>query len=348
VSDQPALVARPPRDWEVQTVAVLGAVAAAALLGMVLFVSDLVLRSYVTSNGASGLSPMVRGVVNHADAIDLLFLLLVFAYIGGFFVWRHHTQRMLQMLGDATGTATQHWTVMAWNLAVGAAFLIRLNAPSSGDDLATSLGIDAVQMGVRLIGIALLLFGVWQIRAQVRQAVADLGIVMRIGDIARPSAMPNRPLAPVARDAAPAVDGLPAADDEFWGEVRRTATGQRADLALLESTGTLVHRWMVIPENGDVTAVRAALAPGAVVTVFIEPPAATETKNFAPSPADEYHGFLEDAESGALWYQRVVPKRVPAFLARARSARRWSLYPVGDPNALTAVAPAGLVATEPA
>jgi hypothetical protein len=252
------------------------------------------------------------------------------------------------MLGDATGTATQHWTVAAWYMAASTAFVVRV-AATSGDDPATSLEIDAVQMGVRLVGLALLLLGVWQIREQVRQAVADLGIVMRIGDIAgRPSAMPNRPLAPVARDSAPAIDGLPSADDEFWGDVRRAATGRRAELALLESTGTLVHRWMVIPDDGDVTAVRTALAPGAVVTVFTEPPAATETRNFTPLPADEYHGFLEHADSGALWYQRVVPRRVPAFLARARSARRWSLYPVGDPNALTAVTPAGLVQPEPA
>ena len=77
------------------------------------------------------------------------------------------------------------------------------------------------------------------------------------------------------------------------------------------------------------------------MAAFPEPPDASETKGFKPLPADEYHGFLEDAESGAVWYQSVKPNRVGAFLARAHRARRWALYPADSPEALTAAVPPG-------
>ncbi|MFD0518688.1 hypothetical protein [Paractinoplanes durhamensis] len=99
---------------------------------------------------------------------------------------------------------------------------------------------------------------------------------------------------------------------------------------MLETTDAVARRWV----SGDLTTIRAALPPGAVVTVFPQPPAADFTP---PRAADEYHGFLEDDASGALWYQSVRPNRVEAFMARARRARRWALYPADAPDALTAV-----------
>jgi hypothetical protein len=83
------------------------------------------------------------------------------------------------------------------------------------------------------------------------------------------------------------------------------------------------------------TTVRAELAPGADITVFTEPPAATGTQHYAPVPAEFYQGFLED-DAGTLICQSVTARRVPAFLARAGSARRWALYPLPSPTALTA------------
>jgi hypothetical protein len=55
-------VVRPPRSWEIQTAAVIGAVAAVGLFGIVLFVRDLALRDYVLTGGVNGLSPMVAAV----------------------------------------------------------------------------------------------------------------------------------------------------------------------------------------------------------------------------------------------------------------------------------------------
>ncbi|BFU43261.1 hypothetical protein [Krasilnikovia sp. MM14-A1004] len=336
MTDGDNVVARPPRDWEVQTVAVLAAVAAATVLGMLLLVTDLAVWAYVASDGASGMSPMVRGIVLNADAFDLLYLLLAFGYVAGFVWWRQRTRDMLRRLGDAADAATRHWAVGAWQGLLGMGLMIGFAISVSDAAPATTLGYTSLRVGLRVVAMAVLLIGVWEIRTQVRRAVADRGIVMRVADMpARASAFPA--LRPAAPAVAPPTTDLPDADDEFWDRVRQTATGLREDLALLESAGPYVHRWLIVPASGDLTEVRAAVAADAIVTVFPEPPAATETKGFTPRSAEEYYGLLQDAESGALWFRSVPSKRVPAFLAQARSAARWGLYPTADPTALTAV-----------
>jgi hypothetical protein len=321
---------RPPRSWELQTAAVIAAVAAAALFGIVLFVRDLALRDYVLTGGVDGLSPLVAGLVRHGDTFDALFFVVLLAYVAGFALWRRETQQMLDNIGDSRTPVTVHWTITAWNLAVGLAFMIRFTAERSGDP-AADLTVDAVQNGVRMAGLACLLIGVWQIRDEVHRRVAEAGIHLR-HDEARPSSLPVRTL------LAEATGEAPEADEDFWTRVTRTATGMRADLALLETTGPLAHRWLLVPADGDLTAVRAELVPGAEITVFTEPPAATETRHYTPLPAESYHGFLED-EKGVRTFQSVTARRVPAFLARARTARRWALYPLPDPASLTAGVP---------
>ncbi|MEV4642910.1 hypothetical protein AB0J80_36775 [Actinoplanes sp. NPDC049548] len=308
----------------------------AAVLGMILLVSDFALWAYLASEGATGLSPMVRTVFENAAAFDLIYLLLVLGYVGGFVWWQHSTRQLLRRIGDSTGAAARHWAVGAWNGLIVAGFLIRFAITSSSGEPETRIAYTSLGVGLRVVAISLLLIGVWEIRGQVREAVADSGVVLRVEDMpARASAIPAQLLAAPAAPA-PAAD-LPDADDEFWDRVRRTAAGLRQDLALLESSGPYEHRWLWVPASGDVTSARAAVAPDAVITIFSKPPVANEAKGFEPEPAEGYHGFLEDAESGVLWFQSVAPHRVPMFLARARSAARWGLYPIGDPTAITAV-----------
>src|SRR4051794_17797891 len=107
----PAQAVRPPRAWETQTLILLASVAAAAVLAMILLASDLVVRSYLLTNGESGMSPPVSTVVDNADGISLLSLLLVFAYLGGFIWWQRRTRALLRTVGDADGTAARHWMV---------------------------------------------------------------------------------------------------------------------------------------------------------------------------------------------------------------------------------------------
>ena len=332
--------ARPPREWEMQTLVLMAAVAFCALLGMLLLVSDLAIRSYVLSGGVNGLSPLVRWIVDNWDSISGLFLLLGLGYLVGFAWWRRRTRDMLHSVGDQAGRPVEHWTVMAWYLALAVSFMIRVfDDPTGGkeSDLAIWLLWDAAQNSVRVIGLAFLLIAVWQIREQVHAQVARSGVMLRIQDMApRRSAIPLSPAARPTPPAPPSGDLSPA-DDDFWRRVAGLATGLRTDVALLETTDSVARRWLLVPASGDLSAVRSALSAGAVLTAFPQPPAATETKGFTPLAADEYHGFLEDDESGALWYQSVKPNRVGAFLARARRARRWALYPANSPDALSAV-----------
>ena len=243
---------------------------------------------------------------------------------------------MLRKVGDETGAATRHWAIPVWTAAIVGSVVLRQAAdPYAADGAVATLGLDALRTAIRVAGIGVLLIGVRQIREQIRRTVAESGVALRVTDLGpRAAANPLPPLAPAA-DVSTA--GLPTAGDEFWTTVSDRAAD--ADLAMLETTEGPVRRWVVIPRGGDLTAIRAALPPGAIVTVFTEPPVAAPTDDVTPAPAEAYHGFLEDAASGALWYQSVRPNRVPAFLARARSARRWGLYPVEASTALTAVTP---------
>lgn len=328
--------ARPPRSWELRTVAVMVVIATTAVFGMLLLATQLVVRAYLASDGASGVSPLVSAIVRNSDVFDLLYLLLGLAYIGAFFWWRHDSRELLRKVGDEAGNATRHWAVPVWTTAVVASVLLRHAAdPYAADGPAAQLGLDALRTAIRVAGIGVLLLGVWQIRQQVRRTVAESGVALRVTDLG-PRATAN-PLPSPAPAGDVSTAGLPPADEEFWDAVRRRAAD--ADLAMLETTEGPVRRWALLPRGGDLASIRATVPPGAIVTVFAEPPTAAETHDFTPVEASGYHGLLEDAESGALWYQPVPPHRVPAFLGRTRSARRWALYPIESATALTAVTP---------
>jgi hypothetical protein len=335
-------VARPPREWELQTGGLMVAVAVAAVLCMLLAVTDLAIRSYVLNDGVGGMSSLVAWVVQNYEVLSALLMLLGFAYIAGFIWWRRHTTAMLDSVGVSDKESVWHWTVGGWYSALAASFMIRFAANQTvtdDHDLPSWLAWDAAGTGARLVGLSFLLIAVWQIRDQVHAKVAESGVILRIRDLApRPSTVPL-PAAVLPVPPGPQSAELLVADDDFWRRVSALATGLRTEIAVLETTDGLARRWLLVPSSGRLAEVRSAMAPGAVVTAFPQPPAATETKAFTPRPADQYHGLLEDNESGALWYQSIRPNRVGAFLAQARRARRWALYPTAGPDALSAVIP---------
>ncbi|MEV7628433.1 hypothetical protein [Actinoplanes sp. NPDC089786] len=340
-SEAVSRAARPPRSWETQTVGVLVAIAASGLLGVILLATQVGLWAYLRNGGTTTVSALVVFVIDNAGPFDVLYVLLVIAYLGAYFWWRHQTREMLRRIGDFTGGATVHWAVVAWGLLLGAGFYMTPGISTTGttaDELATMFGWFAVRTVLRLAALGMLFLGVRQIRDQVRREVATSGVALRLGELGGERTARTTPL--LAPIAAAATDHLPVADDEFWAKAGRLAAERNADLAVLEAVDVVARRWALIPAGGDATAVRAAIPAGAVVTVFPVPPAQTEIEGYEPPAADAYHGFLEDGASGALWFQSVTPKRVPAFLARARNARRWALYPVDAADALTAVASA--------
>lgn len=188
-----------------------------------------------------------------------------------------------------------------------------------------------LRMAVRIAGLTVLLIGIVQIREQVRWAIAQpRPVPVFVPPPPPPVTVPAAAgaAAPVAvEQPVPGSEGLPPADQDFWGPFRDR------EIAVLERTGAQSFAWRLIPAGGDVSTFR----PGAVVTVFTEP-LATEPpgRKFQPTAADGYHGLLESAETGAIWYQHVYRWGLPAFLKRAGSGGRWALFPAQDdtPTAL--------------
>jgi hypothetical protein len=323
MSDTAVQVARPPRTWELATLALIVCVFVAGVLGLVFVALEVVIAHSLETGGIERLAPSIVWMVDHLETIDGLYFAVVIGYLVGFFVWRNHTRTMLADRGYQLSLA--HWTVLAWQISVGATFVIRLALLNVDLSLGVveALWIEAALTSARVSGITLLLIGLFTLRETVREAVATQ--IAHSSD-ERPSALPDRP--------APARAQTRVSADAFWEQARRTASGSRADLALLETSATGEHRWLLVP--GDGSPVRGAVSPSATLTLFPTPPEADETKGFRPTPADAYHGFLEDKTTGALVYESVPARKVGAFLGRARSARRWALYRPDDPAAVVA------------
>nr|WP_221374294.1 hypothetical protein [Actinoplanes polyasparticus] len=322
-------VARPPRPWELSTFVLIVSIIAVGGLGIVMLATDLAGRHFLSTGGADGISPFVAFVIDYAYPISSIYSVIAIGYLAGYVVWRRQTRRELAEHGLGDRPMPWHWTIGVWQITLVAAFVgnLRLGPPEQWSSVTDALLLDALLHAVRITGVTFLLVGVIAIREAVRARFATR--TAHSSDD-RPTALPDRPAATVA--ARP----QSATDDEYWQQVRRAASGVRAELALLEATPAGDRRWLLVPADGDVAAVRAAVQPGATVTVFPEPPEVIETRGFRPAPASEYHGLLEDTKTGSLVYELVTARKVGAFLSRARSARRWALYRPDDPGALTA------------
>jgi hypothetical protein len=134
----------------------------------------------------------------------------------------------------------------------------------------------------------------------------------------------------VRYDALPDTTELAPADDAFWS----AAACAGGNAALLETLPTLARRWVELPADGDVTALRASIPAGATLTLWPAPASASK-----PPAAPEYYGLLQATADGPTRFQLVLPSRVAAFAAETRTARRAALYLPADPAARTALQP---------
>ena len=335
---------RPPRRWEIQTWGLLGLALASALAGLVTLVTLLGVRNVIATRGSSGTSVLTEFTLRHADQFDQIYFILVLAYLAAFYWWRAESKRLLTMFGDSQAKALRHWTIAAWNVLIPISFLIRFVGSGSRDGADTvavqaalsQLDTTITGLAVRLIALLLLVVGVWLVRGQVRAAIAT--------SFSNPPSAPAPVAAPVEHLPPSILDTtkLPPADDAYWARVRDLSYAAGADLALLESTSNLIRRWSLIPSASAVEQIRASLPPGTVITVFPSSPQPGSTAPSAPPSSNstaEWFGLTEDARTGMLWFQLLLPSRVPAWLAKAQSAHRYGLYRSDDPAALTAVIP---------
>ncbi|MFD0518689.1 hypothetical protein [Paractinoplanes durhamensis] len=184
-------IAKPPRQWEAQTFALLIAIAVAAGLGLLLLVTDLATRSARTS----------------AEALLIengLYITLSFGYTLGFLWWQRRTREVLRIAGDPNGRAADHWTVLAWYFALAGSVMVGylLRADAFGDP-AVELLWTAGRTAIRVTGFVFLLLAVGQVRNQVREQVARSGVIFRIPDLAaRRSPLPPAIL-PTPRSGRP-------------------------------------------------------------------------------------------------------------------------------------------------
>ncbi|MEU4157674.1 hypothetical protein [Actinoplanes sp. NPDC026670] len=345
MSDSPPGSISPSRAWELGTGALLLAIAGAGGFVITSLVLAAVLISFLRSDDVDP-PPLANWIIEEADTvvgIEVLGFVLTIVYIIGFFVWRSRTRALVRGFGIDPKSLTKHPGVTTWAVASIMSYCLgraaNVNDTQSLDGVTGLLHLATFAGVLRLVGLASLAVGIVGIRRRVHMSLAyHLPVFTPPPAYAMaPAAQPDPVSPPAPARDVPGIDGLPYADEDFWHRVRQAATG--ADLALLETSGPNTHRWVLVPADQDPAAVRDSLAPGSAITVFTEPPARRPTTGYRPAAAAEYHGLLESAVTGALWYQSVTPRRLTGFLDRAETGGRWALYPVDDPNSLTARLP---------
>ncbi|WP_432988453.1 hypothetical protein [Dactylosporangium sp. CA-233914] len=135
----------------------------------------------------------------------------------------------------------------------------------------------------------------------------------------------------MAKRAATIAPPLPVAGDAWWSEAADRAAAAGAALPLLESTGPGDGRWLLVEPGADLATLRESLRPGATLTLFPSPPDGRATGARA--------GLIEEPD-GTLRYDRVeTGPQLEAWRARAAQATRGALYPLDDPDAISAAVP---------
>ena len=302
-----------PRPWELLASALF-------VFGAILAAVDLIGATAVLALGSS------RSTTEVGAAVGSLF----FVFFVGEGVWIWQTRQLLRSLHDDAGWLHYQWafvTALALILLAGGAVPLFVDVlPKTG----LLLIVDALRLGSFVFGLV----GLRLTRDRVR-GIASGEIAPHSDD---PDLLPPIvPTATVRYDTVPVAGKLAPADDAFWAAAGRLAQDAGADLALLETTETLVRRWLLVPAAGDTAALRATIRPGAVLTLFTTAPGALNR----PAPASEYYGLIQSAPDAAIRFQLVLPSRVPGFLAEAHTAHRAALYRSNDPAAHTAAVPTG-------
>ena len=119
--------ARPPRTWDLQTLALLSTAVAAIVLNGIYLSFALLLRSYVLTGGVAEAPTLLYVVADLAAFLDGVNVILMLGYLFGFALWRRGTREMVSMVGGDARRATRHWTATAYVLLVSPSFLVGLS-----------------------------------------------------------------------------------------------------------------------------------------------------------------------------------------------------------------------------
>jgi hypothetical protein len=272
---------------------------------------------------------------------------LLLLILGIYLCWTLASSTLLRRYGLDPRSVRRHWAMRAWRVgilvSVALYAAIRANPVTATDLAGSMIRYDQLQFAAtitKIVMVVLLGLGTLAVRTRIRQAIAQ-------SDGYRPGGG-HRHVVP----AMPSVRAARPADDAFWAEVANLAGRAEVGVPLLESSGE-THRWHIISPATDLSAVRATLPPGAVITAYSQPPQPADDRSLGrvagrlralarSGLTRRTVGLIEESAGGVVHYDELCTEdQLVSWLARARLATRAGAYPADpadDPSALSAVA----------
>ncbi|WP_433222285.1 hypothetical protein ACQP00_23050 [Dactylosporangium sp. CS-047395] len=180
--------------------------------------------------------------------------------------WRLLAARTVDELREERGDVLRSGFLVAFQVGVAATVIAGGVLPTA--DLMATHDFDVRLRWMIPILVARLLLAVvlgvavWRVRGRIHAALLRSGVaaVPRGGE-------PRMTLLELSKRAAAIKVPPPPADDSWWSEVAARVSSAPASLALLEVVDDERH-WHVLEPGADMAAVRAAIRPGATVTLL--------------------------------------------------------------------------------
>ncbi|MEU4619133.1 hypothetical protein AB0G04_04010 [Actinoplanes sp. NPDC023801] len=166
-------VARPPRKWELGTLALVLTAVAAFLYDAAAATNALFIRAYLLDGDP--LPSAVRWLLGHSDPLDFAGFVAILGYLLGFVGWRTRAVDHVRGRVPDPSKAIWHWTIPAWIVMLLAPLAVQefgsLETRDPGFAVRTQ-ELDLALNGMRGAGVILLLLGIWTIRRRVHRAFA--------------------------------------------------------------------------------------------------------------------------------------------------------------------------------
>jgi hypothetical protein len=346
---------QPPIGWRAVTWLVFGLAGLhfiTAAVYLVLAMQDYTLVQRVTADPGGVAASEIFALAGQERTANRIFQVVFLGYIAAYVLWFFVTRQTAERYGGDRRAIARHWTLTVWRVAIVAAILLRYNPGAQGSttDLTGSGEVDSLlaldrhtmlYLAGRFPIAALLVAGVWVVRGRVRALAANPRTPTPTGAATRRT----QPTVPLAAEAPQVPEPHRRADAHFWNEVTHWVARAETLLPLLEipTAGPRSGRWHLLVDESAVTAARAAVQPGSVITVFSQPPLlpdepgltrlADEARHLLSDPACGGAAALIEDDSGLVRFDHLdLWVLAEKWLSRARTATRAGLYP-GRPGA---------------
>jgi hypothetical protein len=164
---------RPPRRWELGTLAMVLTAVVACVFDTMTAVNAVFIRQYLLDGDT--LPAVVRWCLANDKGIDLLGFLAILGYLLGFVAWRTRTVDHVRGRVPNPAKAIWHWTIPVWLVMLLVPFGVQefasLEVSSPGYAVRTQ-ELDIALHGLRGAAALVLLLAVWVLRRRVHRAYA--------------------------------------------------------------------------------------------------------------------------------------------------------------------------------